>query len=71
MLRRYPTIEALRAAKGLTQQDIAEALGVSRETAGRKLIGKSKFTVSEVLKLKELLGTTATIEELLSDEFPE
>ena len=71
MLTKYPRIEALRAARRVTQDDIAKALGVSRCTAWRKLNGEAEFTVGEVLKLKELLGTTATIEELLSDSFPD
>lgn len=71
MLSKYPRIEALRAARRITQDDIAKALGVSRYTAWRKLNGEAEFTASEVIELKRLLGTTATVEELLSDEFPD
>lgn len=71
MLSKYPRIEALRAARRITQDDIAKALGVSRYTAWRKLNGEAEFTASEIIELKRLLGTAATVEELLSDELPD
>lgn len=71
MLSKYPRIEALRAARHITQDDIAKALGVSRYTAWRKLNGEADFKASEIVELKKLLETTATVEELLSDEFPD
>lgn len=41
---------------GLSKGDIAEALGINRNTLTLKLNGKTDFTVSEAYQLHELLG---------------
>ena len=46
------------AENGLTQAAAARALGIGRQTFSRKLNGHGDFSVSELTRLAELLGTT-------------
>lgn len=41
---------------GLTQNDIAECLGIARPTANQKINNVRKLDIDEVKKLSELLG---------------
>lgn len=43
---------------GLSKGDIADALGINRNTFTLKLNGKTDFTVSEAYQLTQLLGLT-------------
>ena len=46
------------AEKGLTQATTARALGIGRQTFSRKINGRNDFSVSELARLAEVLGTT-------------
>lgn len=46
------------ADQGLTQVSTARALGIGRQTFSRKLNGHGDFSVSELTRLAEILGTT-------------
>ncbi|MFC2777562.1 MAG: helix-turn-helix transcriptional regulator [Pauljensenia sp.] len=46
------------ADHGLTQAATARALGIGRQTFSRKLNGHGDFSVSELTRLAEILGTT-------------
>lgn len=46
------------AEKGLTQAAAARAIGIGRQTFSRKLNGRGDFSVSELTRLADLLGTT-------------
>lgn len=46
------------AENGLTQATAARALGIGRQTFSRKLNGHGDFSVSELTRLAEILGTT-------------
>lgn len=46
------------AENGLTQAAAARALGIGRQTFSRKVNGRGDFSVSELTRLAELLGTT-------------
>lgn len=46
------------ADHGLTQAQAARALGIGRQTFSRKLNGHADFSVSELTRLAEILGTT-------------
>ncbi len=46
------------ADHGLTQAQAARALGIGRQTFSRKLNGHGDFSVSELTRLAEILGTT-------------
>lgn len=42
--------------RGLTQEKAAEALGIRQGTLSGKINNKHKFKVSEIAKLRDLLG---------------
>ena len=46
------------AENGLTQATAARALGIGRQTFSRKLNGHVDFSLSELTRLAEILGTT-------------
>lgn len=48
------------ADRGLTQAETARVLGIGRQTFSRKLNGRADFSVSELTRLAEILGTTVT-----------
>ena len=49
---------------GLSKKEIAAALDMTYNTFLLKLSGKAYFTLDEAMKLKEILKTDMTIEEL-------
>ena len=55
MVRRNELIAA-RVRAGLTQDDAARACGISKNSYNRKEIGRSAFTVDEVVKICEAFG---------------
>ena len=59
-------LTALRTAKGITQQELAEGLAVSNKTISKWECGKGLPEVSLMLPLCEVLGIT--VNELLSGE---
>lgn len=46
------------AEKGLTQAVVARALGIGRQAFSRKINGHNDFSVSEMTRLAQILGTT-------------
>lgn len=46
------------AEKGLTQAAAARAIGIGRQTFSRKINGRGDFSVSELTRLADFLGTT-------------
>ena len=55
------------AAKGLNQTDLAKYLGVKRSTISVKLVGKSAWSVSDLVNAANFLD--ATPDELMNDAF--
>jgi predicted transcriptional regulator len=49
----FPEIAKCMACKKMYQTDLAKLLGVSQMSVSRKLNGKSEFTRSEMIKIKE------------------
>jgi DNA-binding XRE family transcriptional regulator len=60
----FKNIERIIFDKGLKKRDIAKALGISYNTFLLKLKGEYYFTLDEAIKLKEILETDLTVEEL-------
>lgn len=62
----YPRIDARREALGIPKQTFANKLGLSWESANKKLTGETEFSLTEVLivadwwglSLDELVGRT-------------
>ena len=51
-------IADLRDAAGMTQQNLADVLAVTRAAIGQKERGASSFNISEVMKMSELFSVT-------------
>lgn len=49
----FSNLRAEMARKGIAVQDIGATIGVNRDTAGRKLAGKSPITLLEAFKITE------------------
>lgn len=49
-------LKEIAKAKQVTLQELAEALGLSRQGLSKKIENRSEFRVSEVSKLSEILG---------------
>ena len=60
----FKNIERIIFEKGLKKRDIAEALGMAYNTLLLKLKGEYYFTLDEAIKLKEILETDLSVEEL-------
>ena len=54
-----PEIKASRALMGMTQDELAERMGLRIRTYQKKAAGRSTFTDEEKVKLSEILGWTA------------
>ena len=50
--------------KGMTQQALAEALGISKQVMNKIIKGNKAINVNEIAKIAEILGTS--IDELLT-----
>ena len=46
------------ARRGMTHEDIAQAIGCERPLANKKLTGKKDFTVSDLEKIADMFGMT-------------
>lgn len=60
------TLKKLREQSGLTQENIAEAVGVGQSAISMWETGKSKPRADMLIKLAAILG--CTVDELLHDE---
>jgi transcriptional regulator with XRE-family HTH domain len=61
-------IAQFRKAQGLTQQQLAEVLGISQQTMAHYEVGRLRIAVAMLPPLTKALGIT--IEELLEEEKP-
>ena len=64
----YPNLNAERARKGITLENIAEGLSVTVGTVSLKLSGKYPVTLAEAKQIKEIIGTNLPLEILFSEE---
>lgn len=60
----FENIEMIIFKKRLSKKEIAESLGMTYNTFLLKLNGKATFTLDEAMKLKDILGSPLSIEEL-------
>ena len=57
----YNKVKGKMREMGMTYQDVAEKLGMSRVLLGDKINGKSDFLVSEAVALANILSTEINI----------
>ena len=60
----FESIEMIIFKKRLSKKEIAESLGMTYNTFFLLLNGKATFTLDEAMKLKDILGSPLSIEEL-------
>lgn len=60
----FNNLRAEIARKGWSQGALCELLGMSRTTFSMKVNGKTEFTVTEAMRIKDVLATAVPIEEL-------
>jgi transcriptional regulator with XRE-family HTH domain len=53
-------IEALRAAKGISQTELATLSAIPRATLKRRMVAPEMFTIGELLRVADALDTKAT-----------
>ncbi len=63
-------IRALRDAKHLTQEQLAEKIGISRQKYARIEGGTNNITLEELLRIAEVLGVTVGDITRVLDETP-
>ena len=51
----YELLRRVMEKKGVLQKEMADYLGIKPGTWGRKMRGKSEFTLSEINKISEIL----------------
>ena len=56
-------IRSRLALKEMTQLDLAERLGISKNTMSSRMTGKSFFTLEEVEQICEILGIETVMEK--------
>jgi predicted transcriptional regulator len=63
-----PRLSQMLADRGLTQREVADALGLSQATVSRKVAGRVGWKVSELASVAVLLGVTpAQVLEAVSE----
>lgn len=60
----YQNLKAEMARKGIRKSDLADVLGVSRQTIRTKMKREDLFKLCEALKIQEKLFPDSTIEYL-------
>lgn len=63
----HKTLMAERKAKGITQEEVAKAIGMKKATYGRKERGESQFDLQEAAEIAKALNMK--IDELFPDFF--
>lgn len=61
-----PQINDLIKSKGLKKAYILEQLGLSAPTFKKRLEDPSSFTIREIKKLRDILGTNIDIDEIVN-----
>lgn len=68
----FKNFKAELARRGLTNKEFAKLINMSQQTFSNKFLGKTDFTLSEIKKIKEILGkdvqSNLTVEYLFFDE---
>ena len=64
----YPNVRAEFARKKLTLEAVSEQMGITIGTLSAKLRGLYPLTLNEAKKIKEIIGTNMTIDDLFEIE---
>lgn len=64
----YRNLDAEIARAGVTQNEIAKALGITPTTLSFKLNGKSNLSLKECVEIKKILNTRESVEYLFAED---
>ena len=53
---KFPKLVGEMAQRGITQEALGEAIGLTRTTINKKLLGKTEWTIEEVEKVCDYFG---------------
>ena len=65
----YPILRGEMAKRGINLLNLSDMTGIRYQTLTLKVRGESELSLKEANKIKEVLGTAMTLEELFSTEF--
>lgn len=60
----YKKLESLLVEKGISKKGLADELSIGYNTLLLKMHGKYNFTLDEALKIKKILKTNLSLEEI-------
>jgi len=55
---KHTNLKGLLISKGINQSELAKRLGINACSVSLKITGKRQFTLSEILKIMEILDKT-------------
>ena len=64
----YPTLNAELARRSMNKRKLAERTGINYTTLVSKLNGKGVLTLPDMRKIKDVIGTNISMEELFAEE---
>lgn len=62
----YPNLKAEMARNGITQRELAKAIGKNPCYVSEKMLGKSEIALDVAISIKRAIGSNLTIEELFA-----
>ena len=60
----YVSLKAKMAVSNVTGEQVAEAIGVHRNTAAAKIAGKKRFYIDELQTIRDKFFPRSTLDEL-------
>lgn len=67
----YHNLEIEMAIARKTQNELANALGITPTTLSLKLNGKSELSLKECIRIRQILQTSKTVDYLFAEESAE
>ena len=64
----YRVLKAEMVLNDVSRKDLASGLDLTIGTVNLKLQGKASITLPEAKRIKEIVGSTLTLDELFADE---
>lgn len=63
----YPNLRAEMARHNMTMTNISKEMGIAKSSLSERLNGKRQITVNEAIKIKSVIGTDLSLEELFKE----
>lgn len=65
----FKKLEALLIETGITRTELAARIGITYNTLNQKINHKSPFTIDEAFKIKKVLNTKLSLDEIFKNDF--